>query len=557
LGCGELLDLIPLIDWAKEAGLKLIQLLPINDTTITKGEKDSYPYAILSAYALHPIYLNIQKIGPELTEAVHTEFHPRLDYEEVYHTKLKLLKTLFEKRGEKDLASKTFATFFARQKEHLIPYAAFCVLRDRFQTANFKKWKEEAQYSELLAEEIASGEEAKWYFFLQYHLDKQMREVASYAKSKGVLLKGDFPIGVHPHSVEAWRFAEYFSNVKSLGAPPDFYNTVGQNWGFPAYQWEEIEADNFYWLTSRLKWMEPYFGACRIDHVLGYFRLWEIPKGRHRGLMGTFSPAIGYESIPEEKRLTMPFDKSQKHAEEDVCFFKRRGAFHPRIDCKSTKSFQTLSADLQCQVLALHDEYYLERQEEIWEKEGHKKLKAMKNATSMTLCAEDIGVIPNCTAEVLKELHLLDLHVQRMPKSFEKEYEDPDDFPVDCVCTPSNHDTATLRQWWEEDPKSTERYYHSILRKRGDPPKVLTDDLAKEIIQAHLDSKAKWAIFLLQDLFAMSEEIRFPNPIEQRINDPAAKDGQWTWRMHLYIEELLLARSFTKMIKSMVEGGRR
>ncbi|NGX47275.1 MAG: 4-alpha-glucanotransferase, partial [Chlamydiae bacterium] len=297
LGCGEFLDLIPFIDWAKQAGLKLIQILPINDTSITGTEKDGYPYSILSAYALHPIYLHVQALGAEFEEElapIVRELNlPKLDYQKTYLAKREFFKMLFILRGEKDLSTKAFAHFFEKNQEHLKPYAAFCVLRDKYGTSNFKKWKDHAVYSELAVEDICEKEGVDFYYFLQYHLDKQLHTVRSHARKQKILLKGDFPIGVHPHSVEAWRFSEYFRWNKSMGAPPDFYNHLGQNWGFPSYNWEEIRAEGFYWLKSRLAWMQQYFDAIRIDHVLGYFRLWEIPEDEVRGLMGNFYPAEG------------------------------------------------------------------------------------------------------------------------------------------------------------------------------------------------------------------------------------------------------------------------
>lgn len=586
LGCGEFLDLIPFIDWAEEAGFKLIQLLPINDTTINETDKDRYPYSILSAFSLHPIYINVECLGKEfkseLAPLMRGLNHPKIDYQRTYLTKNEWLRMLYIMRGEHDLSTKTFAHFFEKNKEHLKPYAAFYALRNKHGTGDFRKWKEDAVYSELTVETICETEDVGFYYFVQYHLDKQLKEACAHARKKGILLKGDFPMGVHANSVEAWRFNEYFRFGKSMGAPPDFYNGIGQNWGFPTYNWDEIRAENFYWLKSRLKWMQQYFDLIRVDHVLGYFRLWEIPKEEVRGLMGNFYPAEGYteEEIPDVKRLCISYGMklpkdldTQKKVKkkisdqnereelyeqiENVCFLYREGSYHPRIDCKSTKSFKALDPKMQATVKEMHDNYFLYRQDSLWRKEGKEKLQFISDHTSMKICAEDIGVIPACVEKVLKELGILNLHVQRMPKRFDIEFEDPRDFPATCVCTPSNHDTATLREWWEENYERTKRYYHTILLQTGDPPKRLTEELAQQIIQSHLDSKAKWAIFLMQDLFAMSEDIRLPDPKEERINNPAGGEGNWEWRMHLYIEELLLAGGFTRMIQRMIERGGR
>lgn len=580
LGCGDFLDLIPLLDWVKEAGLKLIQLLPILDTSVTKTEKDSYPYSILSVFALHPIYMNIEELAGdfdlELEPIISKLNTPKLEYEKTYQTKMELIRFIYHFRGEKDLESSDFKRFFQKSQEHLKPYAAFCLLRDRNHTANFQKWGEYRYYSSLHVDEICEDEDVKLIYFTQYHLHRQFKQAVDHAHKKGVLLKGDFTMGVHPHSVEAWRFHEYFQWDKTMGAPPDYYNCYGQNWGFPTYNWDEIESEKYYFLKERLHYMEKYFDLLRIDHVLGYFRIWEIPKEQVRGLMGNFYPVHGYkkEEIPEleklsepaldrtqvevKKKVKDPGDRNRLYSEiEDVCFFYRRSEYHPRVDCVSSDQFASLTPQMQNEVRDLHDRYFLERQDAIWEGEGRKKLTFMKQNTSMQLCAEDIGVIPTCTKRVLEELGILNLHVQRMPKQLEKEFESPSEFPKTCVCTPSNHDTATLREWWKEDREATKRYYHEILGEAEDPPIELTGKIAKMIIDSHLKSKATWAIFLLQDLLAMSVEIRVSDPADERINDPAHPEHQWKWRMPLYIEELILAKSFTKGIYKQVKEARR
>lgn len=582
MGTGEFLDLIPLIDWAKQSGLKVIQLLPINDTSSGSEEKGIYPYSILSSFALHPLYLNLLEIAPDLEDMmlpIMKELNrPQLDYQKTMFAKGEFLKLIFELYGEETLKSRSFAAFMKRSEDRLKPYAAYLALRKHYETGDFGKWGKHKRYSDLLVEEVCEKFPVAITYFVQYHLDKQMRAVHKHAKEAGVILKGDFPMGVQAHSVEAWRFDEYFRWDVTMGAPPDFYNSYGQNWGFPSYNWNEMREEGFFWLKSRLKWMEQYFDAIRLDHVLGYFRLWEIPKEEIRGLMGNFFPALGYskeelnaagltgyksekkrrtqqevqEKVTDQKKRTRLFNEI-----EDSLFFERQGSLHPRIDVTSTNSFKELPKKEQEVMRELSNHYFLERQEEIWRKFGLEKLKVIQKGTKMEVCAEDIGVIPACVSDVLKELEMLNLHVQRMPKSFEIEFEHPEDFPETCVCTPSNHDTSTLRQWWEENQEATARYYHCLLLHEGDPPKQLSGKLASEIIEAHLKSKARYAIFLIQDLLAMSEELRIPEAKSERVNDPADPNYTWDYRMHLYVEELLLAKGFSQKIKEMVEEAKR
>ncbi len=591
LGVGEFFDLIPFIDWAKDAGFKWVQILPINDTSITETEEDASPYSILSAFALHPLYLNIHALAPEFDEEIKPIVRalnlPKLDYGRTYYAKKELLRMVYLVRGEKDFCSSAFERFFKKNEVNLKAYAAFCALRDHFETSQFRKWGKYARYSALLVEEVCESFDVNFYYFVQFHLDQQLSKVVRYARKEGVVLKGDFPMGVHQNSVEAWRFSEYFRWDQSMGAPPDFYNDLGQNWGFPSYNWDEIKEEGYFWLKSRLQWMEQYFDAIRLDHVLGYFRLWEVPEDQVRGLMGSFYPAKGYNKeelaafgLTDLKRLCEPYGeklpkglKTQRQVKakvkdkkerdllytqiENCLFWERGGSYHPRVDIEYTTSFQALDSVSQKTVLTVFDHYYLERQEELWKERGEEVLKLMQKHTRMLIYAEDIGVIPRCVAEVLRELKIPNLHVQRMPKSFEVTFEDPEKFSKLSVCTPSNHDTAILREWWEEDEEKTALYYHTILKKSGSPPKKLTEQLAQEIIQDHLSSPSQLAIFLLQDLFAMYDAIKFPIPEEVRINDPAQLQQNWIWRSHIYVEELLLAKSFTKLIHTMIKRGKR
>lgn len=552
LGTGEFLDLIPLIDWCKEAGLKVIQILPIHDTTITETKDDTSPYSILSTFSLHPIYLNILALAPEFEEEIKPIAKilnlPHLDYRRTYLAKIELLKMLYLIRGKEDLSSKAFDRFFKKNKSHLKAYAAFSILKEHFKTSDFHQWGADySRYSELLVDEICEREEANFVYFIQFHLHQQLKEVVHYAKEQGILLKGDLPIGIHPHSVDAWRFADYFKFDKTMGAPPGLENAAGQNWGFPTYKWDEIKAEGFYWLKARLEWLEQYFSIIRLDHVLGYFRFWEIPIEEGRGIMGNFSPAHG-------------FSKEELEAEgitEFGLFLKRDGSYHPRIDIIQTSTFQALDKKTQKKVDDLKQHYYLDRNDELWRKGGMEKLKFIKKNTSLLLCGEDMGVNPPCIDETLDELQILNLCTERIPKSFEKTFESSQEFPEMSVCIPSNHDMSPLRAWWEEDEEKTALYYHTILKRTGLPPKTLTADLAHQIIQDFLNSKSKIAVFLLQDLLAMSDALKFPDPKWERINDSANPKNQWTWRCHIYIEEFLLAKSFANQIREMVKAARR
>jgi 4-alpha-glucanotransferase len=305
-GVGEFNDLKLLADWAKKTHLKLIQLLPVNDTISTHTWKDSYPYSSISAYALHPLYLNLDEVAGKHDAHVIKPLRKKqkqlndlteIDYEQVIKFKISSARELFELQKEKFLSDPDFITFFEENKEWLVPYAAFCYLRDRNGTANFRQWKLYSTYNKEAIEKYVSPK-AKHYdniafsYYLQFHLNKQLKAAIEYAHKLGVIIKGDIPIGVHPDSVETWVNPELFHMDMQAGAPPDDFAVTGQNWSFPTYNWEKMAENNFDWWHHRFVQMAKYFDAFRIDHILGFFRIWNIPIDSVQGIMGYFTPAL-------------------------------------------------------------------------------------------------------------------------------------------------------------------------------------------------------------------------------------------------------------------------
>lgn len=326
-GTGEFLDLKPLIDWASEVGFKVIQILPVNDTTREWSWMDAYPYSCISAFALHPLYINIEAIG-NMSEELKKEYSEKrgalnrcedLEYEMVMSYKMYFLKRLFDCDNMRFLESEDFNIFFQRNAFWLKPYALFCALRDKFRTADFKKWDKFSNIKEIELETLTSKgseyyKDVCFYYFIQYYLYRQLLDASLYGKSKGIALKGDIPIGIHPESHELWINPQLFHVDRAAGAPPDAFSEHGQNWGFPTYNWEKMAENNYSFWRNRLKNMSQYFHLIRLDHVLGFFRIWEIPKGMYSGMMGRFNPAIpvtkeelikeGFEDI---ERLCEPY----------------------------------------------------------------------------------------------------------------------------------------------------------------------------------------------------------------------------------------------------------
>ncbi len=305
MGVGDFYDLLKMIDWAAATGQTFLQLLPINDTTMTHTWTDSYPYNANSTFALHPMFLRVQELG-KLKDKARVKYYdelaaelnalPEIDYERANNAKLAYLREIFTQDGEKTLKSKGYKAFLEKNGYWLKPYAAFCVLRDQFGTPDFTQWSDYANYSsEVLRRVIAENpREIDFVCYLQYHLDKQMRYVHDYANSKGIALKGDIPIGISRTSADAWQDPRLFNMDCQAGAPPDDFSVLGQNWGFPTYNWEEMNRDGFAWWKARFRKMAEYFDAYRIDHVLGFFRIWQIPMDALHGLLGYFNPALPF-----------------------------------------------------------------------------------------------------------------------------------------------------------------------------------------------------------------------------------------------------------------------
>lgn len=315
-GVGDFMDLKILVDWANKTGQNFIQILPINDTTMTHTWTDSYPYNANSTFALHPMYLRLEELGTlkdkdrqAYFDSLRKELNalPEVDYERVNDAKTEYAREIYAQEGAKILKSASFKNFVKKNSEWLTPYAAFCVLRDMNGTPDFSKWGAYAVYEKSAVENLVETNKDKinFVYYQQYNLDKQLKEVVEYAHKNGVAIKGDIPIGISRTSVDAWLYPNFFNMNSQAGAPPDDFSVLGQNWGFPTYNWEEMSLDGFGWWKERFRKMSEYFDAYRIDHVLGFFRIWQIPMTQIHGLLGVFNPALPF--TPDELRNSYDF----------------------------------------------------------------------------------------------------------------------------------------------------------------------------------------------------------------------------------------------------------
>ncbi len=563
-GVGEFYDLKKLVDWASLTGQCVLQLLPVNDTTMTRTWTDSYPYNANSTFALHPQFINLQAAGVVRSasfKALQAELNSleQVDYERVNSLKTEFLRKAFAKKFPELRDTEQYKTFFADNSYWLRPYAVFCVLRDEFATADFSSWGAYAKYSESKVEEFckAHPQEVEFHYFVQYHLDRQLSEVREYAHSRGVVLKGDLPIGISRTSVDAWQYPKLFNMNGSAGAPPDAFAAEGQNWGFPTYNWEEMSKDGYSWWKARMRKMSEYFDVFRIDHILGFFRIWEIPLDKKSGLLGHFRPALPYSSeelarqgfdVASGAFVTPPGDDPT-----DVLFVEdpqRQGYWHPRISAQNARVFACLDYARQQAFNRLHDDFFYRRHNDFWRESAMSKLPSLLHATGMLACGEDLGMIPDCVASVMEDQKILSLEIQRMPKSTTVEFADPSRYPYLCVCTTSTHDMNPLRAWWEEDRELSQRFYNTLFC--GQAPYFCEPWLCKCIVSQHLCSPAMLTILPLQDYLSIDGSLRKADPSSERINVPAESRHYWRYRMHISLEALLKEDSFNEELREMI-----
>lgn len=604
-GIGDFADLKAFIDWLSLTSQKILQILPVNDTTQTHTYLDSYPYSAISIYALHPVYLRLDAMG-KLNSSERDVFYRKkqkelnaleaVDYEQVEQTKWAFFGEIFNQEGEKTLDSEEFIKFFNNNKEWLVPYASYSRLRDKIYPAEL-------------------------YYYLQFHLHRQLSEAKNYAHSKGIVLKGDIPVGIGKTSVEVRNEPEFFNLQYQTGAPPDDFSATGQNWGFPTYNWTKMEADQFGWWKNRFRKMADYFDAYRIDHILGFFRIWEIPESSVQGLLGCFSPTLplsveeirhaGFDFQPERytgARISEDFlpelfgdyagevcriyldrssarhftpkeefntqlkiktrfsgkDEDEKNRVirdglyavcNEVLFIEDRqkhNHFHPRISASSSFMYRELGGSDKYAFDSLYWDYFYRRHNVFWGEQGYKKLLPLVSSADMLACGEDLGMIPECVPAVMNRLQIFSLEIERMPKDPGVEFTCLWNLPYHSVCTTSTHDMATIRMWWKENPEKTQRYYNHVLHRRGTAPDGCSAEICGQILFNHLNTRSMLTIVPLQDWLSVDDRIRRANINEERINIPANPYHYWKYRMHLTIEDLMHAAELNARIKDLI-----
>lgn len=634
-GVGEFSDMKKLADWAKETHLGIIQILPINDTTANYSWTDSYPYAAVSVYALHPQYISLENLDFSLPKDLVEEYLSDkeqlnalelIDYEKMIESKWKYLQAVFTTEKDKIYKDRSFKKFIKDNEEWLIPYSAFCVLRDKYKTPNFNEWKTHKKYIagkilQFFSPKSKDYDASMLHAWVQFQLHKQLKDAIDYTHSLGVSVKGDLPIGIYRYSVEAWAEPELFGMDFQAGAPPDQFTELGQNWEFPTYNWEAMKEDDYRWWKNRFKALEQYFDAMRIDHILGFFRIWRMPISATQGILGYFYPAVPIV-LDEFKALHIPFnfDRYCKPFINEQILWKYFGenkaqalefihnnhngtySFKEEFDTQRKLSdffkknprgpIEESLISLCANVLFLTEErngetvyhprfnvYHTDSYQYLsdWEKKVlydlyHDYFFRRQDHLWYEKAMEKLPVILNATEMLIcgEDLGLVPACVPvvmdelaiialkvQRMPSENIPFYNPKNASYLNVVTASSHDSSTLRQWWKEDPALTQKYFNQQLIQYGKSPEELDSHLAEIIMKQHLYNDAMLAIFPIQEFLATDERLTNENMDHERINNPAVFPHYWRYRMHLKLEDLKNENSFNEKIANWIKDSGR
>ena len=635
-GVGEFLDLIDFASLCADMGAGLIQILPVNDTGY-----ESSPYSSLTAFALHPLYIRLSALeeadsfsGEIRNLGKKFDREERFPYYEILCAKMEILRKIYDS-NKKNIAADTKSGALAKWIEENPWVKTYAVYRRLKESNGEKSWKDWEHYREIsekdivtLWEDPALHKEHFFWVWLQEALDRQFSRASKAVRDMGILLEGDIPILMNEDSCDVWTHGSIFHQDLSAGAPPDMYSPEGQNWGFPIYNWEAQAQDGFLWWKERLKHAEKYYNAYRIDHVLGFFRIWASSREDNSSVLGRYIPFVPI-TLKDLKKLE--FDKerirwlSRPHiptgeiwdgirnnwggptsageiaaeteqvfklaldrigneelwlfkesikGEKNICALGLRpaaektliqawhnrllyeyteGEFFPVWYYRDSRAYSSLLEKERTEL----EELILERMtlsEEIWQKEGKKLLSVLIDASLMFPCAEDLGVVPECVPLVLSQLKIFGLRVIRWCRLWDKKgepYLSFEEYPELSVCTPSVHDSSTMREWW--DREADQEIFAGFI---GLPslPKVYNPGTAKIIMKHAASAASRWRVFLIQDLLHMSKKWYAEDPASERINVPGTTNSfNWTYRLPATISELREDSDLIQSVRELAE----
>jgi 4-alpha-glucanotransferase len=558
-GTGEFADLIQLGTWCQAVGLDVIQILPVNDTGA-----DPSPYSARSAFALHPLFIRLSQVpGAEPFAAEidacrqRLDPQPRLSYTDVLSSKLTLLRRIYESQKTQIHQDRALHDWITANP-WLQSYCIFCLLQDHHQDQVWQCWGpwRVPQADQLEHYWHVHQDDVLFHAWVQYHLEQQLRQAALALSAMGIALKGDIPILLAQESADVWAYPELFNLDWRVGAPPDMFSPEGQNWQFPSINWAYLERTAFTWWRQRLQHAARFYHAFRLDHVLGFFRVWIMPAHHTSGVLGRFEPTVRLSQT--DLLRTGLSVQDIDHLAQTQALLPLQDGFTSAWHYYRNATFQQLSTATQHAMRALVDTYW-ERQEELWRDIGLKRLSAISQASDMLVCAEDLGTVPACVPDVLAALNILGLRIERWSRAWNEPNQpfiDPKTYPRLSVCAPSTHDTPTLRGWWEEMRENRDQYCALLGLMETCPPE-LTPDLSAKIIERNLQTNSLLCIFTIQDLLGLESRLRTSAPADERINVPGdITPFNWTYRMPASLETLIGLDTFNHKLKRLIEPRR-
>ncbi|MFH2114746.1 MAG: 4-alpha-glucanotransferase, partial [Spirochaetota bacterium] len=484
---GEFPDLVPFGAMCRKAGLTVLQLLPVNDT----GGQSS-PYFALSAFALHPLYLRVQDLpeaakAPEALAALDAfaaKATPgeRFPYDQAVSVKDKALRAVFDSSAEAIMADASLVSFM-EENPWVRPYALFKYLKEANGQMAWMDWPaardpDANELAELWANP-ATAKDRLYHAWVQMHCARQFAAATKTLASDGIVLLGDIPILMNVDSADVWADRRWFNLDLRAGAPPDMFSELGQNWGFPTYNWQTLEEDGHAFWLKRIREADRYYSAFRIDHVLGFFRIWTLHEREESGYLGRFIPGASLtreelhnNGFSDERLrwLSQPHIRGEQvrnaggsldraahslkqlgnedlylfgpeiHGEKDIHGLGLDGAtksyllqawrdrvllpiqddrFVPTWRFRDASAWHSLSDHERHDLERLASEKQVEEQP-LWEQHGRSLLAMLAKASGMLPCAEDLGAVPPCVPKVMAELGVLGLRIPRWTRDWDR-----------------------------------------------------------------------------------------------------------------------------------------
>lgn len=475
-GIGEIGDLERMTAWLAGAGQRLLQLLPITETS----PDDPSPYGSLSAMAIDPQYISLADMEDfaEIGGEHHLEGHLRealervrlvaaIDYPAVRELKQLTLRRAFDHflRTEWSSGSSRATALRAFAAEHgwwLDDYALFRSLRSRYKERPWKEWPEPVRTRQpraIGAARRAVSTEILFRTYLQWIAGEQW--TAARARLNGIALFGDLPFMVNGDSADVWSRQDEFGQEDSVGVPPDAFSATGQDWGLPPYLWDVLQERDFDWLRLRAQRMAQLFDGYRVDHVVGFYRTFVRPRG---GGAGVFTPADKPSQVALGERVLSVF-----------------------------------------------------------------------RSTGVEIVAEDLGTVPDFVRESLANAGIPGYKVFRWERHWHapgQPFKDPPDYPAVAVATSGTHDTEPMTVWWAQalpeerravvDTPSVRSRLSDTERTHAIESPALSSAVRGALLEVLFASGANLLILPIQDVFGWSD----------RINQPATVgDQNWTWRL--------------------------